>query len=104
MLLVNVLRPVAAGEKLAPEAFDKMLDQISEVKHELAPSAAAGEGETAERKTQRREAVIPFFRWRVYGRGSRVKALRFAPTDAPKTRGLDPAPSPLLFASSQRKM
>jgi hypothetical protein len=25
-----------AGEKLAPEAFDKMLDQISEVKHELA--------------------------------------------------------------------
>ena len=36
LLLVNVLRPVAAGEKLAPEAFDKMLDQISEVKHELA--------------------------------------------------------------------
>jgi hypothetical protein len=36
LLLVNVLRPVAAGEKLAPEAFDKLLDQISEVKHELA--------------------------------------------------------------------
>ena len=36
LLLVNVLRPVAAGEKLAPEAFDKMLDQISAVKHELA--------------------------------------------------------------------
>jgi uncharacterized protein (DUF1778 family) len=36
LLLVNVLRPVAAGEKLAPEVFDKMLDQISEVKHELA--------------------------------------------------------------------
>src|SRR5271154_4104063 len=36
LLLVNVLRPLAAGEKLAPEAFDKMLDQISEVKHELA--------------------------------------------------------------------
>jgi hypothetical protein len=36
LLLVNVLRPVAAGERLAPEAFDKMLDQISEVKHELA--------------------------------------------------------------------
>jgi hypothetical protein len=35
LLLVNVLRPLAAGEKLAPEAFDKMLDQISEVKHEL---------------------------------------------------------------------
>jgi hypothetical protein len=36
LLLVNVLRPLAAGEKLAPEAFDKMLDQISEVKHDLA--------------------------------------------------------------------
>ena len=36
LLLVNVLRPLAAGERLAPEAFDKMLDQISEVKHELA--------------------------------------------------------------------
>ena len=36
LLLVNVLRPVAAGERLAPEAFDKLLDQISEVKHELA--------------------------------------------------------------------
>jgi hypothetical protein len=36
LLLVNVLRPLAAGEKLAPERFDQMLDQISEVKHELA--------------------------------------------------------------------
>ena len=36
LLLVNVLRPLATGERLAPEAFDKMLDQISEVKHELA--------------------------------------------------------------------
>jgi len=36
LLLVNVLRPLAAGEKISPEAFDKMLDQISEVKHELA--------------------------------------------------------------------
>jgi hypothetical protein len=36
LLLVNVLGPLAAGEKLAPEAFDKMLDQISEVKHQLA--------------------------------------------------------------------
>ncbi len=41
LLLVNVLRPLAAGEKLAPEAFDKMLDQISEVKHELAEFIAA---------------------------------------------------------------
>jgi len=36
LLLVNVLRPLAAGEKLAPEAFDQLLDQISEVKHKLA--------------------------------------------------------------------
>jgi hypothetical protein len=36
LLLVNVLRPLAAGEKILPEAFDKLLDQISEVKHELA--------------------------------------------------------------------
>ena len=36
LLLVNMLRPLAAGEKLTSEAFDKMLDQISEVKHELA--------------------------------------------------------------------
>jgi len=36
LLLVNVLRPLAAGDKLAPEAFDKLLDQISEVKHQLA--------------------------------------------------------------------
>ena len=56
LLLVNVLRPLAAGEKLAPKAFDKMLDQISEVKHELAaklqqaakkttpPDRASGDG------------------------------------------------------------
>jgi hypothetical protein len=36
LLLVNVLRPLAAGEKLSTEAFDKLLDQISQVKHELA--------------------------------------------------------------------
>jgi hypothetical protein len=39
--LVNVLRLLAAGEKLATEAFDKMLDQISEVKHLRAPPANA---------------------------------------------------------------
>jgi hypothetical protein len=36
LLLVNVLRPLAAGQKLAPEAFDKLLDDISTAKHELA--------------------------------------------------------------------
>jgi hypothetical protein len=50
LLLVNVLRPVAAGEKLAPEAFDKLLDQISEVKHEL---AAKLQQQAARKKPQR---------------------------------------------------
>lgn len=36
LLLVNVLRSVAIGQKLTPEAFDKLLDQISAAKHELA--------------------------------------------------------------------
>ena len=36
LLLVNVLRPLAAGQRLAPEAFDKLLDEISTAKHELA--------------------------------------------------------------------
>lgn len=36
LLLVNVLRSVAIGQKLTPEAFDKLLDQIGTAKHELA--------------------------------------------------------------------
>jgi hypothetical protein len=36
LLLVNVLRPLASGQKLSPEAFDKLLDDISKAKHELA--------------------------------------------------------------------
>ena len=36
LLLVNVLRPLAAGQTLTPEAFDKLLDEISEAKHQLA--------------------------------------------------------------------
>jgi hypothetical protein len=36
LLLVNVLRPLAAGQKLSPDAFDKLLDEISTAKHELA--------------------------------------------------------------------
>jgi len=44
LLLVNVLRPLAAGQRLAPEAFDKLLDQISEAKHQLAGKLAASAG------------------------------------------------------------
>src|SRR5579859_3498303 len=40
LLLVNVLRPLAAGQKLTPEAFDKLLDEISEAKHALAGKLA----------------------------------------------------------------
>jgi len=40
LLLVNVLRPLAAGQRLAPEAFDKLLDEISEAKHKLAEKFA----------------------------------------------------------------
>lgn len=36
LLLVNVLGPVAAGEKVTPEKFSQLLDQISEAKHQLA--------------------------------------------------------------------
>ena len=46
LLLVNVLRPLAAGQRLTPEAFDKLLDEISEAKHQLAGKLAS----TAERK------------------------------------------------------
>jgi hypothetical protein len=36
LLLVNVLGPVAAGEKVTPEKFNQLLDQISEMKHQFA--------------------------------------------------------------------
>jgi hypothetical protein len=36
LLLVNVLGPVAAGEKVTAEKFNQLLDQISEMKHQLA--------------------------------------------------------------------
>lgn len=35
LLLVNVLRPLAAGQKMTLEVFDKLLDEISTAKHEL---------------------------------------------------------------------
>ena len=36
LLLVNVLRPLASGQKLTPEGFDKLVDDISRAKYELA--------------------------------------------------------------------
>jgi hypothetical protein len=44
LLLVNVLRPLAAGQRLAPEAFDKLLDEISQAKHQLAAKLTASVG------------------------------------------------------------
>jgi len=44
LLLVNVLRPLAAGQRLSPEAFDKLLDEISAAKHQLASKLAASTG------------------------------------------------------------
>jgi hypothetical protein len=52
LLLVNVLRPLAAGEKMAPERFDKLLDEIGEVKHEL---AAKLQQHSAKKRPQREE-------------------------------------------------
>jgi hypothetical protein len=40
LLLVNVLRPLAAGQRVTPEAFDTLLDEISEAKHQLAAKLA----------------------------------------------------------------
>jgi hypothetical protein len=44
LLLVNVLRPLASGQRLMPEAFDKLLDEISEAKHVLAAKLAVSAG------------------------------------------------------------
>jgi hypothetical protein len=41
LLLVNILRPLAAGQRVLPEAFDKILDEISRAKYELAAKIAA---------------------------------------------------------------
>lgn len=41
LLLVNVLRPLAAGQRVSPETFDKLLDEISTAKHDLAEKLAA---------------------------------------------------------------
>jgi hypothetical protein len=44
LLLVNVLRPLATGQTLTPEAFDKLLDEISEAKYELADKLGTSAG------------------------------------------------------------
>src|SRR5438309_8588932 len=44
LLLVNVLRPLASGQRLAPETFDKLLDEISEAKHQLASKLVSPSG------------------------------------------------------------
>jgi hypothetical protein len=41
LLLVNVLRPLTIGQKLSAEAFDKLLDDISTAKYELASKLTA---------------------------------------------------------------
>jgi len=41
LLLVNVLRPFAAGQRVLPETFDKLLDEISTAKYELAAKITA---------------------------------------------------------------
>jgi hypothetical protein len=41
LLLVNVLRPLASGQKLSAEAFDKLLDDIGATKYELAAKVVA---------------------------------------------------------------
>jgi hypothetical protein len=40
LLLVNVLRTLATGQRLTPEAFDKLLDEIGTAKYELAGKLA----------------------------------------------------------------
>jgi hypothetical protein len=45
LLLVNVLQPMAAGEKVTAEKFNQLLDQISEAKHQLAAKLQQQAGE-----------------------------------------------------------
>jgi hypothetical protein len=44
LLLVNVLRPLAAGQRVPLETFDKLLDEISDAKHQLAGKLATSAG------------------------------------------------------------
>ena len=60
LLLVNVLRPLAAGQKLSAEAFDKLLDDIGSTKYELATKLVAEKRRYAMPKTAwgRKETII----------------------------------------------
>jgi hypothetical protein len=50
LLLVNVLGPVAAGEKVTPEKFNQLLDQIGEAKHQLAAKLQQQANENPQRE------------------------------------------------------
>ena len=69
LLLVNVLGPVAAGEKVTAERFNQLLDQIGEMKQQLAVQLqrqASGKPKP-EKTSGGKKRDLPFFRWRVYG-------------------------------------
>ncbi len=55
LLLVNVLGPVAAGEKVTPERFNQLLDQISEMKHQLSAQLQQQASEKPQREKPRGE-------------------------------------------------
>lgn len=44
LLLVNVLRSIGTGQRLTPEAFDRLLDEISSTKHDLAAKLLSSGG------------------------------------------------------------
>jgi len=41
LLLIDVVRSLGAGQKLTPEAFDKLVDEISSARHDLAGRLAS---------------------------------------------------------------
>ena len=109
LLLVNVLRPLAAGEKLAPEAFDKMLDQISEVKHELAAKLqqAARKKPQQKKPAARQSAIFHFFAGEsVRSAGGRSRPLRdsLRPLRGAQTRAFDSSLSaPVLLPARKNE-
>src|ERR1700688_3533185 len=89
LLLVNVLGPLAAGEKVTPERFNQLLEQISETKHQLAAKLQqqASEKPQREKPSGGKKGFSHFFAGERTERGRPVKALRFAPTaDAARTK------------------
>jgi hypothetical protein len=67
----------------------------------LSVNAAASGRKRVEKKAG--GEISHFFAGECTERGSRVKGLRCAPMNAPRTRALDSSPSPLCFASRHRK-